>query len=79
MALKTVQAQYMGIFDSPVAVERWYLIRFLYGLDETLSEFYDALSALTVNDVTAIAKKLTVDTVYFLRGAQDGEEEEENE
>ena len=79
MALKTMQAQYIGIFDSPVAVERWYLIRFLAGLSETLGEFADALSSLTIADVTAVAKKLTVDTVYFLRGKQDGEVEEEED
>ena len=79
MALKTMQAQYMGIFDSPVAVERWYLIRFLAGLNETLEDFAATLSTLTVADITSVAKKLTVDTLYFLRGTQDGEVEEEDE
>lgn len=76
MALKTMQAQYIGIFDSPVAVEQWYLTRFLQGLSETLSDFAAALTSLTITDVTAVARKLTVDTLYFLRGAQDGEVEE---
>ena len=80
MALKTMQSQYIGVFDSPVAVERWYLTRFLFGISETLPEFCSALDSLTIDDVTAVARKLTVDTVYFLRGRQDGEEEdEENE
>ena len=79
MALKTMQAQYMVIFDSPVAVERWYLVRFLAGLTETLSDFAEALTSLTVNDVTAVAKKLSLDTLYFLRGTQEGEVEEEEE
>lgn len=79
MAMKTMQAQYMGIFDSPVAVERWYLIRFLHGLSETLTDFAETLSTITVSDVTAVAKKLTVDTIYFLRGTQDGEVEDEDE
>ena len=79
MALKTMQAQYMGVFDSPAAVERWYLTRFLWGISETLPEFCDALTSLTVDDVTAVARKLTVDTLYFLRGKQDGEEEEDED
>ena len=79
MALKTMQAQYLGIFDSPVAVERWYLIRFLQGLSESLSDFFESLSSLTVADITAVARKLSVDTLYFLRGMQDGEVEEEEE
>lgn len=77
MALKTMQSQYMGIFDSPVAVERWYLTRFLFGISETLPEFCDALTSLTIDDVAAVARKLTIDTTYFLRGKQDGEEEDE--
>ncbi len=80
MAIKTLSHQIRTLSDEPTALERWYFTRSLFGVQETPEEFLVSLSMLTVRDVVRVAKKVTVDTVYFLRGVPgaDGEEVEED-
>ncbi len=79
MAVKTLAHQSRTLSDDPTALERWYFMRALFGVSETPEEFLAALSALTVRDVVRVAKKVTVDTVYFLRSIPSDSVEEEVE
>jgi predicted Zn-dependent peptidase len=77
MAKKTLLGQLMGYYDSPMLIELWYLPRLLRGNTETIGELRDKLETVTVKDLARVAKRLTLDTVYFLRAGQDGGEEED--
>ena len=66
-----------SVSDSPYMLEQWYLKRSMLGDNRTPQEMDEAIEALTVEDVSLAARKISLDTVFFLRG--DGEEEAEND
>ena len=65
---------YRQIEDSPAALESFYFGRSLAGLEQTAQECRTAFLAVTREDVIAVAKKLSIDTVYYLAGTLEGEE-----
>jgi predicted Zn-dependent peptidase len=67
---------YRAIYDNPVGVEAWYLTRACAGVLSTPEEAHKAIAALLREDVMAVAAKITLDTVYFLKGTVPAEEEE---
>ena len=73
MAVKTLSHQSRTLSDEPTSLERWYFTRSLFGVEETPEAFLASLSTLTVRDVVRVAKKVTLDTVYFLRGVPSGD------
>lgn len=72
-AQKSLLNVYKAIYDSPPAIERFYLGRIVCGVDGGVEDMLEGISALTPSDVIAAAKKLCVHTVYFLKGDSDGE------
>ena len=77
MAREALKNQLRSIWDEPAALERWYLVRTLSNIEEGPEEFLARIERVTVRDVARMAKRVTVDTVYFLRGVPtDGMEEE---
>lgn len=79
MALRMLKNQLASLEDEPVALRRFYLIRALRGIAQTPEELAAALDAVSVRDIARVAKRVTPDTVYFLRGNPDGGEESEDE
>ena len=56
------------VHDSPGAIEGYYAIAALSGLTFTVEAYMDAVTAVTVEDVMAAAKKLTYHSSFFLKG-----------
>lgn len=56
------------LHDDPAAMERWYFVRALFGVSETPEEATQKLLSVTTREIAAVARRLRVDTVYFLRG-----------
>ena len=79
MARQTLKNQLRSIWDEPAALERWYFVRTLSGIEEGPEEFLRRIESVTVRDIAGMAKKVTVDTVYFLRGVPAEGAEEEND
>ncbi len=77
-AVKSLMGSYRAIVDLPSTLEAFYTGRDLFGVDCTVDEFMENLSQVTVEDVIAVAHKITLDTVYFLCGEQNGEEDEDD-
>lgn len=73
---------YRALADSPSGIESWYVGRVLSGR-ELLSaeEVMEQMKEISVEDIAAIARKITHDCTYFLRGTAvpDGEEEDDEE
>ena len=76
MAKKTICTQCRSLRDDVVATERWHLARILIGISQTPDEIAAAVEAVSIRDVVRVAKHVSVDTVYFLHGTQEGGEEE---
>ena len=74
-AKKSIYNVYSALCDSPNAIERFYLGRIINEIDVDVARFLEILDALTVEDVVKAASKLSLHTVYLLKGEIDGEEE----
>lgn len=76
-AKRSLIGAYRQIEDNPGATEGYYFRRALSGREETTDEAQKQIEAVTREDVIAVAKRLTLHTVYFLEGtlADDGEED----
>ncbi|MBR5322363.1 MAG: insulinase family protein [Clostridia bacterium] len=79
LAKKSLKNAYNELNDSPPALEGWYLTRCLSGLDDTHEEVCERFMNVTKNDVINVARKLQLDTVYFLEGTLKGEGESDDE
>jgi len=70
---------YKEIYDSPAALESWFIGRSLAGIDMKPSEFSKEIMSVTLEQVVESAKYLLTDTVYFLEGTQPSDDFEEEE
>ncbi len=61
--------------DSLRAKEDYYLSQAILGQEQSLEELLSCLGAVTKEEIVAVMQKVTLDTVYFLKGTGDGEEE----
>ena len=59
-----------GTHDSPGAIEGYYASAALSGLSMTPAEYIAAVEKVDISAVSAVARSLKLDTVYFLKGVQ---------
>ena len=78
-ARKCVCSGLIGLSDSPGALEEFYLTQTLTGLDYGPEEYAALCEMVTKEDVIAVAKSIELDSIYFLRGSEDYEEDEEED
>ncbi|MBE6672452.1 MAG: insulinase family protein [Ruminococcaceae bacterium] len=73
-ALYSIESALRGITDSRGTVESFLLRRLLAGADISIEHYLAALQKVTKEDIVAAARRLTLDTVYYLKpdiGASD--------
>ena len=75
-AKRTVIAGLRQINDSPAAIESYSFRRMLAGVEETLEEICTKISAITKEEVIKAARKVVLDTVYFMNGCGEDEYDE---
>ena len=56
--------------DSPGSIDDFYLGQAILGLGDTLEDRMEAVRAVTKDEVVAAARRLSLDTVYFLKGVE---------
>ena len=66
-AKKSIKNGYMQIYDSAESMETWAFFRALCGTQTTPLIECEKIDAATITDVQNIAKKMTLDTIYFLK------------
>lgn len=64
-----------SVNDSPYMMEQWYLKRGFQGDCRTPEEMERAIDALSLDDVRCAAQKITLDTVFFLEGKAEENDE----
>ena len=79
LAKKSLKNAYNELNDSPPSLEGWYLTRSLSDLDDTHEEVCERFMNVTKDDVINVARKLQLDTVYFLEGTLKGKGESDDE
>lgn len=63
------------VTDSPAGLESWYLVQVIAGTHTSPEEEGRRIAQVTREQVAQAAKKVTLDTVYFLTGTTEGEEQ----
>ena len=58
----------MEAMDSPNALANWFSVRLLAGIDDTPEEYIEKLMSYGRDDIIRAANRVTLDTVYFLKG-----------
>ena len=66
---------YRALSDSPVLLEGYYFCRNEFSVDCPLSECMERIQHVSLDEIIRVAKEVTLDTVYFLNG--NGEENED--
>ena len=75
-AKRTVIAGLRQVNDSPSAIEAYTFRRILAGVEESIDDSREKISALSKEDVIKAAQKVTLDTIYFMNGYEEEEYDE---
>ena len=78
-AKRAVASDLRAAMDSQGELEGYWLGQALDGLDYSPLELAALVDEVTMDDVTAIAKSVELDLIYFLRGNEDETEEDEDD
>ena len=69
-AKKSLKNGYMQIYDSAESMETWAFFRSLCGISTTPMLECEKLERTTKKEIQALANKIKLDTVYFLKGKE---------
>lgn len=78
-AKKSILNSAKTLYDDAEAMKSWYMRRGLFGIGESPEEYCEKAMKICISDIEAVAKKLILDTEYFLNGTlldEGGEERE---
>lgn len=64
-----------AMLDSPGEIEGWCFDNIIDGLDCTTEEFGEQLSAVTKEDIIAVARSVVPDMIYFLKNGGEDEDD----
>ena len=78
-AKKALENSYREIYDTPFDIFAFYSARESLGIDCTIEECRERISALSPEDVIRVARNTSLDSVYFLNGTASDEFDEEGE
>lgn len=78
-AQKSLENVYRQLEDSPTALESFYFGRGLVGNTDDIEQTLRRFASVTREDVMNVARKIRVDTIFFLRQTGGGEEDAEDE
>lgn len=67
-AKKSIKNGFLSIYDGAEAMESWVFFRGLCGISTTPLLEIEKIDKTTIEDIVAVSKKMTLDTVYFLKG-----------
>jgi predicted Zn-dependent peptidase len=67
-AKKSIKNGFLSVYDSAESLEAWAFYRGLCGISTTPDKEIAKIEKTTASDVQDIAKRITLDTVYFLTG-----------
>lgn len=72
-AKKSIRNGYLQIYDSAESMETWTFYREISKNQTTPLDECKKIDATTIDDIKSIAQRITLDTVYFLKGSDKTE------
>ena len=79
VAKKLTLKDYYDMLDYPSSIASFYFLRGIYGSTLTINEAIEKIKQVTKEDVLALAREITPDTVFFLKGTKTEECDEEGD
>lgn len=79
IAKLTVINSYKGIYDDAGSIVNWYRRRMMCGSMKSPEEMIEDIKKVKKEDIIESAKKLTLDTIYFLKGTLVNNSDDNNE
>ncbi len=76
-AKETIESDCRAAKDHSTDYEEFERMRHLFGGPSTIEEYRQGIMSVSREDIIAAAKKMTLDTVYFLKGTLGGEADDE--
>ena len=73
-AKKALENSYKQIYDSAYDLQSFYGNRAFFGFDETVESVKDSIARITKQDVAALARRITLDSVFYVEAVGDGED-----
>ncbi|MBO5338537.1 MAG: insulinase family protein [Clostridia bacterium] len=67
-AKKSIKNGYLSVYDGAEAMEAWSFYRGLCGISTTPMLEIEKINKTTIKDIVDVSNKMTLDTVYFLKG-----------
>lgn len=65
--------------DYPSAIASFNYSRAIYGIDETITSFCNKIKSVSAADLQRVAKGITPDTIFFLKGIKKGNDPSEED
>lgn len=79
-AKRSILNSYRQLYDSPFDLQSFYAGRMLFSIPDTIEDCAAKLSSVSLDQIVALAQKLSLDALFFVEGNGKAEdEEEENE
>jgi len=78
-ARNSLKNSYRELYDNADSIKSWYTSRMLVGRDDSPEDAAAAIETVTAEDIANMAKRVTLDTIYFLNGTlkpDEGSDEE---
>ena len=70
-AKKSIRNGYLSITDSAESMHSWTFFRALCGISTMPQEESEKIANTTIEQIKEFANRITLDTVYFLRGEEE--------
>ena len=70
---------YKQFYDNPYDIMEYLANRHFFGFSESIEDAINAVEAVTKEEIIALAGKITCDSVFYVEGCADGEEDTDNE
>lgn len=67
-AKKSIRNGYLAIYDGAEAMETWSFFRGICGIETTPIAECEKIESVSIDEIKEIASKITLDTIYFLKG-----------
>ena len=76
IAKKLAIKEIYDMTDYPNAIASFYFSRSMYGIEMTINEFVDKVHSVSKDDIMSIARGISLDTIFFLKGTGIDNDEE---
>ncbi len=76
-ARRSIANSYRQLYDNPFDMQAFYSGRAMFGVNDSIEDCRQKLLAVSIDDITEVAKQITLDSVFFVEGTEISNDTEE--